>query len=393
MLGNAATAGWQWLLTIWIMRLFGPKELGQYSYILAVVSPLLLFSNFQLRNRLAAQPQLLSKVRAFLKLRALTVTVSGMVAGLWIFWAGKHIDPWFVGAILLFKAVESGSELFQGVLHADGQLPRVGASLVLKAMIAVVLMAICYQSNLSVWLFFVVLAGAHVVVMYLIEWRGSSRFSAAPPVNESVWQVFSGDPFLLSLGTTAWLTSINSSWPRYFIETSHGWAKLGEFSAIFALYAVLSVMLNAWLQSALGVLSSASDNRLVILRKLSGQILLYHLLAALVLGWLGEKFLEVMFARVIPFSSAEALLLVTLSMAAGLSTLFYYFLLACSQMKRHWAVMLVSNGLTLITAAWLIPQSIISGALASLLVGTLWQLACFVLMIRSLLREGSSRVQ
>ncbi len=383
MVGQSATAFWQWLLTIWLMRVFGPEELGRYTFMLAAVSPLLLFSNFQLRNRIAAQPELLSRVPEYIRLRLFTSVFCVLVAGVWVYFKEPDSAILFIVGVMLFKMVESFSELTHGVLQAEGKLPLVGVSLVVKCLLAFFLMGLAFYIKWSVGFFFSILAIFHLLVIFICEWRFSTTLVQNLKPSQPLWQTFTTDPYLYSLGVVALLTSLNASWPRFILQSKEHLSVLGHFSALFAVYAALGVILNAWLQGMLTRLSQVAPSRKardLFLSKLAVQITIYHVVAALVLIPFGSTILEWVFGRSLMWGMPEMTLLITLSFAAGMSTLMYYFLLAAGHMGSQWVVMIFSNVLTFLTGSWLIPQSPILGAIVALLAGTTWQLACYGVM-------------
>lgn len=376
LIGQLSYAGWLWFLTLWIMRVYGAEELGRLSYVFAVVSPLLLFAHFQLRNRLAAQPELLIKISEYLKLRTrLLIAVVG-ISLLWTLRIGG-LGLSFVLSVLAFKLMESSSELLHGVLHAEDKLNRVAQSQIIKTVAALGLMGITHGFKLKLEFFFYLLALVFLLITYFFEWRLSDTLKARPTNTRSFWTIIRQDPHLVSLGLMAWLVSVNASWPRYFLEHYLGLKALGNFTALFAIFAGLGLVQNAWLQGSMGQLQQNPRRKLM---RQFAQIISLHLLTYLVLRSVGQELISTMFGKVIDFNIETLSLLVTCSMVAGMCSVLYYYLLTANSMMRQWQILVLVNLVTILSAAWFIPRLGLTGAFAALLMGSLVQLVSYVIL-------------
>lgn len=376
LIGQLSYAGWLWFLTLWIMRVFGPEELGRLSYVFAVVSPLLLFAHFQLRNRLAAQPELLIKISEYLKIRThLLIAVVG-ISLLWTLNIGG-IGVSFVLSVLAFKIMESTSELLHGVLQAEHKLIKVAQSQILKTVAALLAMLITTWFKLELSFFFYLLAIFFLAITLFCEWRISSTLKNRGPTTLSSWQIIQQDPHLISLGLMAWLISVNASWPRYFLEHYLGLSQLGHFTALFAIFAGLGLVQNAWLQGSMSELRLNARRKLVMQ---FAQIIGFHLVTYLVLKYFGQELVTGMFGRPIEFSLEMISILVACSLVAGLCSVLYYYLLTEKSMKRQWQILVLVNLVTVLSAGWFIPRLGPMGAFASLLMGSLVQLLCYAIL-------------
>lgn len=386
--GQLATAGWQWLLTIWLVRFFGVSELGVFSFILAVISPLLLFCNFQLRNRLAAQPDLLANVPIYLRLRLMTTVVCVIVASVWVVSVQPGIDILLLVGVLAFKSMEASAEILHGVLQAEEKLHVAALGMGIKALLALGLMLAVITFQGSSGIFFVSLAVGYALINYVVEWRSAKAVHASP--GPGSWRILRKDPHLFSLGAVAWLGSLSASWPRYQLQQHHGMEVLGEFTAIFAIYAVLGVILNAWLQGMIRPLAKETRPSKTIV-KLFFQMATYHLLAGAVLVPWGADLLGLMFNRAVLWPRQEIMLLLLLSLTAGVSTLLYYYLLTVYKMSRQWVVMIGANCSVALTGHMLIPQEPMLGGVLALLAGAIFQLVCYSIMSFSTLTKSATK--
>lgn len=381
LLGQSVTAFWQWALTIWLMRLYGPAVLGHYSYVLALSAPFLLLGNFQLRNRLAAQPSLLTRFPALLRLRLSTIALAlALTVGLLAREEKALLSaPWIWG-VLILKGLESWSELMHGALQSQGRLVRVGQAMLGKGLWALALMGAMAVYFLPLEVFFFVLAMGFMLLSLFMEWRPLKLI--LPPVSEGPvmgpWKLLRQDPHLWSLGLMAWLTSLNGAWPRYFLENRFGAETLGQFAAVFGLYAGLALVQNAWLQ---GHLRELTDDTGSLMRKLGRQIVVFHGVAACLFVIAGAPLLKILFGRALPFGHSEALALTSLSLVTAMGTLLSYVLIARGKMSSQWKIMLGVNGVTVMASAGLIPSAPVLGALEALLLGSLSQTAGFAWLL------------
>jgi O-antigen/teichoic acid export membrane protein len=245
--GNAVYAMCQWGMIIALAKFGNSFMVGQFSLGLAVVTPVLMFSNLNLRAVQATDARRQFRFAEYLRLRvASTLAGLAVIAAIVRFGAYEQRTAAVILALALAKAIETLSDIHYGLFQLNDRLDQTGRSMILRGALAVVALTASLYLTRNVFWGCMWVAVAWVVTLLAFDVRrGGHLVACTESQGETEW---AGGPrkirllFLaLPLGIVTTIASINFHMPRYFIHASMGEHELGIFSALA--YAAASLTL------------------------------------------------------------------------------------------------------------------------------------------------------
>jgi O-antigen/teichoic acid export membrane protein len=285
-LGEAAYASCQWAMLVVLAKLGTPELLGEFSLVLAVVTPVFMFTNLQLRALQATDTTPEGVFAPYFTLRLLTSIVA--VLGLGVLAALYRADLEIRTGILLLglaKGVEAMSDICHGRLQQMGNLKWVSLSLILKGglSLAAVAAGVCVTQRLEPvcvllllsWLVvllavdvpFVARIGLHRPAGARSRWRSTFTWCREPRVVKHLLLLG------LPLGLTAMVISLNLSLPRFLLDEFRDKRAVGIYAALSSM-----MLLSNMPAIALGTAASPRLGYSMALRDRTG---LWKLLARL----------------------------------------------------------------------------------------------------------------
>jgi O-antigen/teichoic acid export membrane protein len=226
---------------------------GQFALGFAVVGPVVLFSQFQLRA-LQATDATHAEFRPgdYIALRLIsTVLALGVIAGLAAMSGYRRETALVVMLAGAAKACESMSDVFYGHMQQYERMFQISRSMIIRGLLSLGALAAAVRITRSaVWgaaaLAFV---WASVLVLHDIP-------TARALGRNSAWLVWDWPAMgrlckkALPLGVVTMLASLNTNIPRYIIAHRLGEGSLGVFAAIASLQTAAMVLVSALGQAA-----------------------------------------------------------------------------------------------------------------------------------------------
>ncbi|QDV67253.1 Polysaccharide biosynthesis protein [Rosistilla carotiformis] len=405
-MGNAVYAAAQWAIVLALVKVSSVAAVGQFAFGIAIVTPIFMFANLQLRSVQATDTLRKNCFGHFMALRLLGIPAAlCLVLMVLVFGGYPQTTVYVVVVIALGKAIESLSDVVYGELQSGERLDLVAKSMMLKAVASVLLLTCTIAMTGSLLLGLIANAGVGAVVLvgYDVP-NGAHALSARRrgPVKVAfggeLLPVFEFAPIgrlfftALPLAAVVVVGSLNSQIPRYFVERESGAAELGIYASLCALFSGLyffQVALGHAMLPALARSYNAGDRAKyfryvgVVLGVGAANGLLA--LALAVMG--GATFLRFAFSDEFANSGQLFLWLAVASTLQCFNGALAYFLHAARRFKQTaWAA--VASTPVIITAAGiLIPRlGPLGGAfamLSGLLVSSLVLGVQFVLLMRS----------
>ncbi len=259
--GNSIYAGGQFAMLVLLAKLVRPELVGQYALGLAVVYPVMMLTNLQLRAVMTSGARRQTDFGHYLSLRLLTTSLALMI----IFAITQVLRySWELTAVVLMVgvayAIETISDVYYARLQLHDRMNGISKSLIARALLSTLGLAVAtYVSGSLIWgLAGVVLARASVFIGYDIcerthglgeQSKWFTRNEALTPRfdlrvhRELLWTS-------LPLGIVVLLTSLYSTVPAYFIKHSLGERDLGIFTAIGFMISVGNMAVVSLGQSA-----------------------------------------------------------------------------------------------------------------------------------------------
>jgi len=270
--GNAIYAAGQFAILILLTKMVRPELVGQYALGLALVYPVMMLANMQLRSVMNSSARDRAQFGHYLSLRLLTTLVAFAV----IFGITRLLQyDWELTEVVLMVGVAYGIETISDVYYARLQLHdrmvEISKSLIVRAVLSVLaLAAATYVTRSVVWGIAGVAVARAIVLFaydsrerthilrsrakwYLLNVELAPRFDASEQ-RGLLWRS-------LPLGIVVLLTTLNSSIPSFFIKHGIGERDLGIFSALGLTISVGNMAVVSLGQSAFTRLSRAYASR------------------------------------------------------------------------------------------------------------------------------------
>ncbi len=245
--GNTVYAVCQWGMIVALAKFGSSLMIGQFSLGLAIVTPVLMLTNLDLRAVQATDSRRQYLFREYLRLRLFS-TLTGLAAIGAIVWIGRyeHRTAAVVLAVALAKAVETLSDIHYGLFQLNDRLNQTGRSMMLRGLLSVTaLTAGLYLLHDVFWgCMSVALAWVAVLICFdapcgrrLVSYTERAGPSERTGLLRQVRLLF----VALPLGIVTTVASLNLHMPRYFVQARMGERQLGIFSAMA--YATVSLTL------------------------------------------------------------------------------------------------------------------------------------------------------
>ena len=390
-LGTAAYSLSQWGLLVAVARIGTVDMVGQLALGFALVTPITLLFNLNLRAVQATDATDQYRFSTYLGLR-LVSTLMGLAALMAIVLViGYPVGIVALALVLgVAKAFDGVSDIVYGLLQKHERMDRIGLSLLSRGALSLALAtALILVTHSIIWAT-AGMALAWLIWLFSYDLREARAFERARPdfSPSSLWQL---SRLSLPLGIVMMLLSLANNIPRYFVERSHGLAELGYFAALAYLMIVGNTVVGALGQAAsprLARYHAEGDRRafLSLLLRLLVISLVLGLLAVCVAIIFGRQVLEIIYG---PDYAARNTLLVWLMVASMIGYVASVLGIAITAQRcfkpQLWlftAVVLVQTG----ACALLVPRGGGVGAAQGLLIATAVQLVGSAWLVRRGLR-------
>jgi len=397
LVGNGIYAGGQFATLMLLAKMVRPELVGQYALGLAIVYPVMMLTNMQLRAVMTSGARQQIDFGDYLSLRLLTTSLALVIIFAITQVLGYRGD---LTAVVLMVGVAYGIETISDVYYARLQLhdkmAEISKSLIARAVLSVLGLAIAiYISGSVLWgIAGVVLARAIVFIGYDISesthglGRQSHWFSRTEELTPHFNLKVQGQLLWLSLplGVVVLLTSLNSNAPSYFIQHARGDRDLGIFSAMGFMISVGNMAVVSLGQSAFTRLArSYADGNLIAFGSLLGKLLAFGAtlgVSGMAISKLaGREILTILFRP----EYAERADLLPWFMAAGGVLFMAQFLGFGMTAAGHYKSQVVLNilaNLSLFAACyWFVARQGLLGAIIAMLIAAIVQLVGSVMVL------------
>jgi O-antigen/teichoic acid export membrane protein len=256
--GNIIYCVCQWLIWIVLARFGTPAIVGQYSFAQAIVIPIVLFSQLQLRSIQASDISFRVAFGYYLRLRTAATCIAFLViAGTAVLMASDRQALLVILLVGLARCIESMGDVYFGHWQANEKMNWVSASLIIKGILSTAVIGFLLVITRNVMLAFV---GLNVALFLVYVFFDRRRFSDVDSDRISNWnpriflQVLRST---LPLGLTTLFISLNSSVPRLFVSHFLGTEHLGLFSVLVSVQVAGVTVVVAMGQAAMPALARA----------------------------------------------------------------------------------------------------------------------------------------
>jgi O-antigen/teichoic acid export membrane protein len=246
--GNVVYAGCQWGVLVVLAKLGSPEMVGRFALGLAVTAPVIEFSKLQLANIQATDARREFAFGHYLGLRLTTTAVALLIiAGISLISGYNWETTLVVLAVGVAKAFEAISDAYYGLLTQRECMDRISKSMMIKGPLSLVAVGVGVYLTNSVFWAAAGLALAWALVLASYDLRNGALVLESSPVDLALGR---GDQkamlrprwdvgtlvrlarLALPMGFVTLLISLNTSIPRYFVESYWGEEELGIFAAM-----------------------------------------------------------------------------------------------------------------------------------------------------------------
>ncbi len=402
--GNVLYALCQWGVLVVLAKMCPAETVGIYLLGITVTSPIFLFAGLQLRRLQATDTREEFQFGHYFGLQIMACVVA-MLACWGAGWFSGHRDA-VLAVILLVgfnKAIETLSNTFYGLFQQRERLDRISKSMVLQSALSAA--GLCGGIALlddivwaCAWSAIARLIAVFAYDVPSVLWlagtdsklsRQPSAISHQLSVCRPLWE--RGPLWRLAmlgvpLGVTGMLVSLNTNFPRYFVEQFGGKAELGIFGVLCAPLYVMHTLTKSLESSAsarLAMLHATGDVR--GFRRLLGQLMATHTsvaLAGVLVAWLfGRPLLTLLFNATYAEHVDVFVTIMWATLVATSAGVMMTALIAARFIQIQLPLITATSLVSLAACWWLVPIFGMQGAAWSLAVSKLPYLAVGVCMI------------
>jgi O-antigen/teichoic acid export membrane protein len=391
LVGNAVYAGGQFAILMLLAKLLLPEMVGQYALGLAIVYPVMMFTNLQLRQVMTSGSRKDVHFGNFLTLRALTTSSAFLL----IFAIVRLFRyDWGLTEVVLLVGlaygVETISEVYYARLQFHDNMAAIAKSLMARAILSVLFLAtLTYFTRNVLWgVAGVAMARAIVLFAYDIreQTHGLERpanwfrrnASLAPRFEFKLQRELAW--VSLPLGIVVLLGCLNASVPNFFIQHALGEREVGIFAAIGFMVSVGNMAVVSLGQSAFTRLArSYASGDFSMFASLVAKLLVFGAgigVAGMVASKIaGREILTILFRR----EYAEHADLLIWIMAAGgvlyMAQFLGFALTAAGFYNSQVVLNILANASLFGACYWLVGRYGLLGAILAMLIGAFVQLA------------------
>jgi len=403
--GNAIYAGGQFATLMLLAKLVRPELVGQYALGLAIVYPVIMFTNLQLRAVMTSGARPRTDFGHYLGLRLLTTSLALVIIfAITQILAYRRELTVVVLMVGVAYAVETISDVYFARLQLHDKMAEIAKSFIARALLSVLAMAVATYVSRSLLWGIACIALARVIVLF-----GYDRSESAHGLGgQSKW--FSRNRALkarfdlkvqrelvwlsLPLGIVMLLTTLNSSVPSYFVKHALGERDLGIFTAIGFTISVGNMAVVSLGQSAFTRLSRAyADGDLAAFGSLLGKLLVFGAslgVCGMIISELaGREILIILFrpeyaerADLLPWTMAVGgVLFMAQFLGFGMTAAGYY---------NSQVILNIFANLSLIAACyWMVARQGLLGVILAMLIAAIVQFAGSAMILAIGLRTQS----
>ena len=383
--GNGAAALAQWATVITVSRALGYSAGGDYALALAVVNPVLMLANLQLRAVIATDAAQRYPFWDYLSLRLWT-SLAAAVAVVQFGTLNPSLSVLVLLSVLALKLVEAMSDIYYGAFQQAGRMDWIAQSLITKSSLSIALLIVVAALWHSLALALLASAiGTALVWLWFdcaqaqkLGLQGIGRLLPDWPPNWASMRAITEAAF--PLGVVMMLVSLNQSIPRFAVEKFAGREELGLFAAVASMAQAVNLALNALGQSMTAPLSQCAHRgdwkgfRALFGRGMGTGILVVTA-CCLMCVFMGPALLLAIFGKTTP---EQSWMLVLQMMAAGvtaLAGLCGYALTAMGEFRQQLLLFIPLTSLTALLSWGFVPAYGVEGACWVLVAGSILHLA------------------
>lgn len=245
--GNLIFAFAQWLTLTLIARYCSDIELGQYSYALAIIAPVYMLTNLQLRPILVTDynSDKHYDFNDFFAVRFYSNFIGLIVIMIWgalTRWDAIHI----IFIVAITKALEGISDIIYGLYNAKNETQLITRSLVYKSVFSVVLLygALVFLHSFTTAVITILVV--YWIVLMVLDLKAINASTGLLYIR--IIEIKKLLVYATPLGFTVMLVALQTNMPRYFIEKYDSIANVGTFTVFYYFIVIGGIFITSLCQ-------------------------------------------------------------------------------------------------------------------------------------------------
>lgn len=284
--GNLVYLGLQWLITIFVVRVGGYREAGYLSLAISITGTLQNISHFGIRNYQVSDVEEMYSDREYLMVRLITCTASFLICLGFVWISGYSYKQavcilWF----MLYRIIESISDVFQGMAQKYERLDLAGKSFLLRGILGFLTFFVTYLGFHSLWgsIFGMTISCGLVLMFYDVKKVINLPWKTTLVWDHSKKLLRDCVPLCLSMLIFAAIVTI----PRIGLEKLYGTELLGVYSSVFAPAVLVQAGVNYFYMPFISILAKQYEAK----EMTAFWTLFLKMTKIMILGFLGVLFL------------------------------------------------------------------------------------------------------
>lgn len=231
--GNLVYLGLQWLITIFVVRIGGYVDAGYLSLALSVSGTFQNVSHFGIRNYQVSDITQKYTDGDYISVRLITCFISILLCfGFLCFSSYCWMQAISIFCFMLFRVVESISDVFQGIAQKYGKLEIAGKSFLLRGIFGFIIFCLTYIITRQLWISILMMTfiSALSIVIYDISAVKALKWNKNRMFLHQTQMVKECFPLCIYMLIFAAILTV----PRLFLEYLLGTEKLGIYASVFS---------------------------------------------------------------------------------------------------------------------------------------------------------------
>jgi O-antigen/teichoic acid export membrane protein len=394
--GNIVYSGCNWAMITVLAKLGSSAVIGQFALGLAIVAPVFMLTNLQLRGIQVTDSRSEFEFADYFTLRCVATAMG--LATVFAIVSVSHYDRATSIIILLVaigKVVESLSDVVAGLLQKLERLDQIAWSLMMKGLASLSVFAIVFAKFRNLSEAVAAMVAIWILVLVSYEFRLARRAIG----HGTAWLRFNPGTLRqlgfvsLPLGAVMALGSLYTNIPRYALQHYQGAGLLGIFASLTYLGTASTFLINALGQSA-----SARLSKMFAERQFDGfkSLLRKFILIGVGIGIVGipagllfgRCALSLLYRPEYANYLNVFLMIIATTSVLAVASFLGYGLTAARCFKTQLIVIGSSTVLTALLSFLLIPRLGLMGAAYALFVASITQAVGFTILLGAALRSA-----
>ncbi len=398
--GNVSYAGCQWGILAVLAKLCPPETVGIFALALALVTPVMMLLDLQLRSVQATDNKGEYRLGEYMGLRLITTAVGFAVIAVVAFGGGHHgSTPLVILGVAVFKCVEALSEGLRGLFQQSERMDLIAKSLIIKGMLVLTLATAGLLLTRVLMGAVIGMCLGYILVLIFYEIPCCAVLLKDNRAYRPIWssrRLWQLAWLALPLGVVQMLASLSANLPRYFIESYRGKGELGIFAALAAFIVVGGTLVNATALSALPRLAryfANGDYRgfRELLTRMVGLGVVLGLAGIVGAAIFGHAVLLLVYQPIYAEHTQTLLLILIYATITYVAGFLSVGVMAVRLFRAQVPVLTASTLTTLSACQWLVPKMGMNGAAIAMSVGMATQAIGSLLAVLLAIRNSPGR--